>query len=141
MPDSDIEARLTALHSLIDGAVTGGALRNEVLPNEIPAAGLIILRDGAPRQVDFTMPRTYHMDHDVDVEIYAQSAMGREATTDARRQEIGAAIEADRTLSGLCDWVEAMPAETDDQRVAGGLSIRIDLIRVTLSYATPNPLT
>jgi len=141
MPDSDIEARLIALHGLIDGAVTGGAARNIVVPQEIPAAGLVILRDGAPVLVDVTMPRHYHLDHAVDLEIYAQAASGREAITDARRQEIGAAIEADRTLGGLCDWVEAIPVETDDQRVEGGLAIRIDLIRVTLSYATQNPLT
>lgn len=141
MPDSDIEVRLSALHALLHAAVTGGVLRNELVPREIPATGLVIMRDGRPEVVDVTMPRTYHIDHDVEVEFYAQAASGREAVTDARRQEAGAAIDADRTLAGLCDWVEALPIESDDLRVEGGEGIRLDTVRVTLSYATTNPLT
>jgi hypothetical protein len=141
MPDSDTEVRLAALHTLIDGAVTGGALRNVVVPQEIPAAGLVILRDGAPVLSEVTMPLTYHLDLPVEVEIYAQAASGREVVTDARRQEIGAAIAGDRTLGGTCDWVEAQPVDSEDLPVAGGKSLRVDTVRVTLSFATTNPLT
>ncbi|MBW4984135.1 acyl-CoA transferase [Mameliella sp. CS4] len=138
---SDVEARMSALYTLANGAVTGGVERNLVVPEAIPAAGLVIMRDGRPAVESVTLPRTYHLDHDVEFEFYAQGATGREAVTDARRQELGAAIEADRTLGGLCDWVEAQPVESDDQRVQGGKSMRVDVVRVTLSYATTNPLT
>lgn len=141
MPNSDVEARLVALHDLLGGAVTGGVLRNEVLPQSIPAAGLVIQRDGSANVAEVTLPLTYHLDHRVEVEIYAQGYAGREAVTDARRQEIGAAIASDRTLGGLCDWIEAMPVETDDQRIEGADGIRVDLVAVTMFYATTNPLT
>lgn len=140
MPDSAMESRLSALHTLLDSAVTGGVLRNAVLPVQIPEAGLVIMRDGRPTLDSVTLPLTYHYDHAVEVEVYAQAATGREAVTDARRQEIGAAIAGDRDLSGLCDWVETQPMESDDQPVEGAPALRVDLVRITMSYATTNPL-
>jgi hypothetical protein len=59
MPTSR-ETILTALHTLLQ-TLTATALRGEVLPERIPAAGLLILRDGEPGEPEVTLsPLTYH---------------------------------------------------------------------------------
>lgn len=141
MPDSGVETRLSALYSLIDGAVATTVLRNEPLPVEVPAAGLVIMRDGEPGEPEITFPLTYHYDHRVEVEIYARAAADRHTVTDARKMELGAAIAGDRRLGDLCDWVEVMATGADDLAVDGAAAIRIDPVLVVLSYAIANPLT
>ncbi|KDB03160.1 hypothetical protein U879_13575 [Defluviimonas sp. 20V17] len=44
------ETILTALHTLLQ-TLLATALRGEVLPERVPAAGLLILRDGEPGNV------------------------------------------------------------------------------------------
>lgn len=134
------ETILAALHVRLS-ALPATALRGDVLPERVPADGLLILRDGEPGEPEVTLsPLTYHYQHRAEIEAVVQGT-DRDATFDALTASIGAAIAADRTLGGLCDWVEAQPVESDDQRVQGGKSMRVDVVRVTLSYATTNPLT
>ena len=49
---STAERLLASLHSLLSGAMPPGAkvLRNAILPEKGPAAGVVILRDGDPGQ-------------------------------------------------------------------------------------------
>ncbi|EBA08947.1 hypothetical protein [Sagittula stellata] len=136
-----IETRLAALHRAVAAAVTPGVLRNAVLPQAIPGAGLVIMRDGVPDLAEVTLPLTYHYDHRVAFEIYTQASEDRETLADVIRQELGAAIHADRGLDGLCDWVEAQPTGSDDIRVEGGETLRVDTIVATLSYGVADPLT
>ena len=141
MPTGAVETRLAALHTAVAAAVTPDVRRNEVLPKAIPSAGLVIMRDGVPDLAEVTLPLTYHYDHRVEFEIYTQSPEDRETLADVIRQELGAALIADRGLGGLCDWVEAQPTGSDDIRVDGGQTIRVDTIVVTLSYGVADPLT
>ena len=105
MPSSR-ETILTALHVRLS-ALPATALRGEVLPERIPASGLLILRDGEPGEPEVTLsPLSYHYQHRAEIEAVVQSA-DRDAAFDTLTAGIGAAIAADRTLGGLCDWVEA----------------------------------
>ena len=141
MPTGAVETRLAALHTAVAAAVTPEVLRNEVLPQAIPSAGLVIMRDGVPDLADVTLPLTYHYDHRVEFEIYTPASENREALADVIRQELGAAINSDRALGGLCDWVEGQPTGSDDIRVDGGNTFRVDTIVATLSYGVADPLT
>ena len=47
---STTERLLVSLHTLLSGAMPPGTkvLRNAILPEKVPAAGVVILRDGDP---------------------------------------------------------------------------------------------
>jgi hypothetical protein len=65
-----LQARLQTLAAL--------ALRDEVLPERIPAAGLIILRDGQPGEPEVTLsPLRYHYQHRAELEVVVQAGTGR----------------------------------------------------------------
>ena len=53
---------------------------------------------------------------------------------------IGAAIGADRTLRGRCDWVEAEAPEPIDLPVEGSAAIKAAIIPIILHYATSDAL-
>ena len=81
-------------------------LRDEVLPERIPAAGLIILRDGQPGEPEVTLsPLRYHYQHRAELEVVVQAPNGRASAFDTLIAAIGTALDSDRTLGGLCDWV------------------------------------
>ena len=64
----------------------------------------------------------------------------RDATFDILTASIGAAIIADRTLAGLCDWVEAEAPRLVDLPVEGAASLKAAVIAVVLHYSTADPL-
>ena len=65
----------------------------------------------------------------------------RDAAFDALCTSIGAAISADRTLGGLCDWVEAEAPRPVDLPVEGTATLKAAIITVILHYSTTNPLS
>lgn len=142
MPTSGAEAIMSALHSLLSGGLTPTVLRNEVVPQEVPADGLVILRDGEAEEVEVTFsPLTYHYDHIAEVEVFVQGTTGRETGFDAIRQEIGAALAGNRTLGGLCDWIEGQQPRMDDLPVAGGKTLKAAVVPISLIYGLTDPLT
>ena len=57
------ELVLAALHARLQ-PLAALTLRDEMLPERIPAAGLIILRDGQPGEPEVTLsPLRYHYQH------------------------------------------------------------------------------
>lgn len=64
----------------------------------------------------------------------------RDAAFDTLCASVGAAIAADRTLGGLCDWVEAEAPRPVDLPVEGAASLKASLIPVILNYSTADPL-
>ncbi len=53
------ETILAALHTRLS-ALPATALRGEVLPERVPAAGLLILRDGEPGEPEVTLSPWWH---------------------------------------------------------------------------------
>lgn len=134
------ETILTALADLLRTIPHVPVLRGEVLPERIPPAGLMILRDGEPGEPEVTLsPLTYHYRHRAEIEAVVQGA-NRDATFDALCASIGAVIAADRTLGGLCDWVEAEAPQPVDLPVEGAASLKAAVIPVILHYSTTDPL-
>jgi len=133
------ETILAALHALLSG-LPATALRGNVLPERIPASGLLILRDGEPGDPEVTLsPLRYHCQHRAEIGAVVQGAT-RDAAFDTLCASIGVAIAADRTLGGLCDWVEAEAPRPVDLPVEGAASLKAAVISVVLHYFTADPL-
>jgi hypothetical protein len=131
---------LAALHARLS-ALPATALRGEVLPERVPAAGLLILRDGDPGEPGTTLsPLTYHYQHRAELEVVVQGA-DRDTTFAALCTGIGSVISADRTLGGLCDWVEAEAPRPVDLPVEGAASLKAGVITIVLHYSTADPLS
>ena len=130
-----LQALLAALQT-----VPATALRGEVLPERVPTGGLVILRDGEPGEPEVTLsPLAYHYEHRAEIEAVVQGAE-RDAAFDALIASIGAVIATDRTLGGLCDWVEAEAPRPFDLPVEGAVSLKAAVIPVVLHYTTIDPL-
>ncbi len=126
-------ARLQPLSALV--------LRDEVLPERIPAAGLIILRDGQPGELEVTLsPLRYHYQHRAELEVVVQAGTGRSNAFDSLIANIGTALEADRTLGGLCDWIEPEAPASVDLPVEGAAALKAAVITINLHYTTTGPL-
>jgi len=120
--------------------VPATVLRGEVLPERVPAGGLLILRDGEPGEPEVTLsPLAYHYQHRAEIEAVVQG-VERDADFDTLIASIGTALAADRTLGGLCDWIEAGAPRPVDLPVEGAASLKAAVIPVVLHYTTADPL-
>jgi hypothetical protein len=134
------ETVLTALHARLQ-PLAALTLRDEVLPERIPATGLIILRDGQPGEAEVTLsPLRYHYQHQAELEVVVQAGTGRASAFDDLIAAIGAALEADRTLGGLCDWIEPEAPASVDLPIDGAAALKAAVITVVLHYTTTGPL-
>jgi len=134
------ESILTALADLLRTVQYVPVLRGEVLPERIPPVGLMILRDGDPGDPAVTLsPLRYHYQHRSELEVIAQGA-DRDTAFAALCGQIGAVLNADRTLGGLCDWIEAEAPQPVDLPVEGAASLKAAIIPIILHYSTSDPL-
>jgi len=133
------ETILTALHARLS-TLPATALRGDVLPERVPGDGLLIVRDGEPGDPEVTLsPLRYHYQHRAEIEAVVQGT-NRDAAFDILTASIGAVISADRTLGGLCDWIEAEAPRPVDLPVEGAASLKAAVIPVVLHYSTADPL-
>jgi hypothetical protein len=134
------ETILTALHARLQ-PLSALVLRDEVLPERIPTTGLIILRDGQPGEPEVTLsPLRYHYQHRAELEVVVQAPNGRASAFDELIAAIGITLESDRTLGGLCDWVEPEAPASVDLPVEGAAALKAAVITVVLHYTTTGPL-
>ena len=140
-------AVLTAAKALIAEACPDadviGFDGTDAAAQRIPPGGRIILGAGDLGDAEITLsPLTYFYDHGIPVEVLALDEM----MIDALLLAIGTAIDADRTLGGLCDWLDVTAAGTEDiasYDERGNLIARPDRggsFMIMASYSTPNPL-
>ena len=138
---------LQALKVLVQAALPGATVKgldaDAAKPERIPPGGMVIVRSGdpGPAAVDLS-PLAYNYDHAIPVEVsaYQSSARTTNEVIDDMLTQIGAAIAADRTLGGLCNWLDADAPVIDDVTADGSpAGAGADLV-VTASYVTSNPL-
>ena len=73
------ETILAALHARLQ-SLAAPVLRGDVLPERIPATGLIILRNGKPGDPEVTLsPLTYFYEHWAELEVVIQAGTGRDS--------------------------------------------------------------
>ena len=136
------ETILQAFHALLQ-TLPATALRGEVLPERVPAAGLMILRDGGPGDPEVLLsPLLYLYDHRAEIEVVVQAgdSAARNAALDILLANIGAALAADRTLGGLCDWIEPEAPKPVDLPMEGAATLKAAVVPVILTYATADPI-
>lgn len=144
MPERKTEQILQALLAALDAAKPTGAevWRNRVLPKRLPAAGLIILRDGDPGEPEYLLsPPRWLWEHTAEIDVLVQAKdASRDALFDTLVQAVGAALTADRGLGGLCDWIEGQAPVPTDLAEDGTDTIKAASIAVTLFYDTDSEL-
>src|SRR5581483_12477422 len=133
------EEVLDAVRALIATALPAAkAERNAAKPERIPADELVIVRDGDPGDPEVTLsPLTYIYAHRLPIEIavLAAAPLTREQALDQVLSAIGTAVEADRTLGGLCDFVEPEAPNADDLETTGALAGRWAEAALLATYA------
>lgn len=146
MVKSTSEAVLQALQDRLKShaALPVGAVldRNATLPMRIPAAGVIILRDGDPGEPEVTLsPLAYHYEHRAEIDVVVDRPQPvADQVFDTLRRQIGAALDADRTLGGLCDWIEGAAPAPLSLAIEGAESLKAATIVVVLHYTADDPL-
>jgi hypothetical protein len=139
------EQVIEAVKSLLASALPNAEVkRNLDKPERIPPGGLVIVRDGDPGEPDVLLsPLVYVYEHRVPIEIaaFASASLSREEVLDQMLSSIGTAVAADRTLGGLCEFLDAEAPTSDDLETAGALSGRWAEAAIIAAYSTTNPLT
>jgi hypothetical protein len=139
---SRIERILTALASALAAGLPAGVrvTRNAGMPERIPPGGFISLRDGRPGESEVLLsPLLHPYVHRAEIVVEGTGA-AREAAFDALKLALGAAVATDRTLGGLCDWVECVAPEPVDLPVECAAGFKAAAVPIVLHYATPDPL-
>jgi len=139
---------LLAVKQLVEAALPGARVLGldgaEAPPAIIPAAGMVVVRTGDPGEAEYTFsPLTYFYDHRIPIEVSALkgSELTSEQALDVMLIAIGQAVADDRSLGGLCDWLETTSAATEDiYPDGGGQPPRGADLMIIASYSTPNPL-
>jgi hypothetical protein len=140
MPASKVEQVLDALKGLLETIPDAVVERNSVLPEKVPDAGLIILRNGDPGEPEQALGgfgSTYYQ-HAVEVEVYVEegNAAPRDAAFDNFLQQIGVALEADPTLGGLAFGLTYGRPEPSIEAIAGAPAIKSATLSVIVDYET-----
>jgi len=138
------EQVLEAAKALVAAALPfADVSRNGNKPQRIGAGGTVVLHDGDPGEPEVTLsPLRYTYEHPVELDVaaYETASKTREQVLDEMFTAIGAAVELDRTLGGLCEWVEASAPAPEDIEAPGVEPVRWAQLNLTCVYTTSNPL-
>ncbi|MCL5779187.1 acyl-CoA transferase [Limibaculum sp. FT325] len=139
------ESALSALFAALSATLPPGAklLRNAILPERIPPEGVAILRDGDPGEPEILLsPLRFLYEHraEIDIAVEAANAAYRDAAFDALKRAIGAALAADRTLGGRCDYVLGEAPAPVGLPIEGAEGLKAATLGIVLTYETADPL-
>ena len=138
------EQILAALSVVLAGQLAAPVRRNEVLPEKVPAAGLVILRDGDPGEPDVTLnPRTEFYAHRIEIEVYVphDPTGGGEAALDVLLGSIGTALRIDPSLGGRAENLTPSAPETGALAIEGAAPVLTARLAVTVEYLVSDPLS
>jgi len=139
---------LAAVRAMVESALPGaeffGPTDDVPDASRIAAGGRVAIGSGDPGDPEVTLGvLTYSWSHRIPIELSAlpDGDTSAEAVLDAMATAIGTAIEADRTLGGLVEWLDAEPLTTDQIGLdAGGETARAGDLAVIADYSTSGPL-
>ena len=140
---SQREQVLAGLAQRLQSGLTATARRNEALPERVPEAGLVILRDGDSGEPDITLnPRTAFYSHRVELELFVAqpTAGGGEDLLDALVADVHAALAPDPSLGGLAENLVVTAPETSVLAVEGAAPILTARLNVIIDYLVSDPL-
>ncbi|MBR9971188.1 acyl-CoA transferase [Magnetospirillum sulfuroxidans] len=136
------EQLLTALLAQLETIPGATAKREALLPETVPAGGLIILRDGDPGDPEVVLsPVTYLWEHQSEIEVILQRGQDDDsAALDTLLVAVGSALAADRSLGGLAEWLDWGAPKTSGLAIDGASALRGATVPVTIHYSSPDPL-
>jgi len=142
---SKTEQILSALHTMLGTIPDVQVERNEAIPIQIPAGGLIIIRDGDPGFGERTLGgfAGRYYSHTVEIECYVQEAddTARDLKFDALLAAVDAKLQSDESLTGLVFGMDYSRPNIDLEPIEGAPAIKSGVIELTLEYDTTTPLT
>lgn len=118
-------------------------LRNASVPQQVPAAGIVILRDGDPGVPDVSLnPPRYYYEHAAEIEVYVKDHddAARDAACDLLVFNVGQVLVLDRTFGGLTDYAEAHAPVAELEPIEGSAAVKHQTIPFHLTYFLDNPL-
>lgn len=144
MPTSQAEQILGRLRDLLTAGCTARVERNSVLPEKIPANGLIVIYDGdpgEPEQVLGGFSNAYYQ-HQIEVVVYVEKGNpdDRDQKFDDVLMQIGAVLEAHPTLDGLVAGLSYARPDVAIEPVLGGPAIKTGTLIVIAEYDASAPL-
>ena len=105
--------------------------------------GLVTLRDGAGEVAEYVIgaPEPYAWNYTPTLELIVQDAEAedRDPQLDQIAAKIGALVDTDRTLGGLCDWVEVGMPDASEVAVPDAAGLKGAIITVTIAYSSASP--
>ena len=135
---SKTEQILIALKSALEAIPDISVERNSAVPEKIPSAGRIILRDGTADEPEQPLGGFggVYCRQDAEIEIYVENgdAAARDAAFDTLLQQIGTALDADPTLGGLTFGLTYGRPEIDTEAVIGGPAIKAGTLIVAIEF-------
>ncbi len=136
------EQILSALLARLETVPDATVRREALLPETVPAGGLIILRDGDPGDPEVVLsPVSYLWEHQVEIEVILQRGHDDEsAALDALLMTVGGVLAADRSLGGLAEWLEWGAPKTSGLAIDGAAALRGATVPVTIHYGSSDPL-
>lgn len=136
------ETIIAALRTALNEGLPVAVHRNASLPEVIGANGFASLGDGAPGDpVDVTIsPITYSYAHTMPLDLAVQAA-DNDAALATLKAAVNTTILADRTLGGLCEWIEIFPQEAEAGAFPGAASVKFQIVNLVVHYQTANPLS
>lgn len=141
---SKLQEVAAAIEALVVAALPGSDVaRNRLKPIEIPAGGSVDLTDGEPGEPELDLsPLRYNYAHAFPLFFAAPETASLTAVEalDAMHVAVGAAVEADRTLGGLVDFLETVAPQIEVNETAGAASTAQSEAAIVAHYATSSPL-
>lgn len=139
------EQVISALYAKIKTLETANLkiYRNLDKAQALPTDGMIVLLDGAGDEPDILLsPLTYIYEHLLALEVLVQNADSatRSSLLDGLLVSIGGIINANRTLDGLAEWVEAKSPDFNDDPIEGAATIRSATVQIMVRFFTSDPL-
>lgn len=139
------EQILEKLKSLLTTHCDARVERNTVLPEKIPAEGLIVIYDGDPGEPERVLGgfASSYYQHDIEIVLYVEhgDAAVRDQKFDTLLGQIGAVLEAHSDLDGMVAGLTYSRPETGIEPVLGGPAIKTAILIVQAEYESVSPLS
>ena len=139
------EQVLEAVKALVVAALPNATIeRNQPKPDESAPGGAVNILDGTLELLGVDLsPVSYNYDHAIGIETvgYPSADMTNEEVLDAMMFAIGEAVDANRGLGGLVDYLRVEAPDTNNADLFGAPTLRFGEFSIVATYATPNPLT
>lgn len=110
-------------------------VQNQPKPQALPCDGLINVLDGTVEDLGADLsPLRYNWRRSIPLVLLTPDDPQAHITA------LGAALDSDRFLGGLAEWMDAQPPEPEFDDVTGAEPMGQVLIVLVVEYTTANPL-